>query len=161
MCAAVGVVVVATPELEGTRLSGAARWLAPDKALIQLSLRHKSEDHLWFSFFHEARHLLRPTRHRDFVDAADRDGDNHGQDVEEQEADRFARNLLIPPEDYDAFCQRGNFSAPAVRAFAEGQGIAPGIVVGRLQHDKLITPSQLNSLKRPVQWAKTPRSSKA
>src|SRR6266536_13603 len=160
MCAAVGVVVVATPELEGTRLSGAARWLAPDKALIQLSLRHKSEEQVWFSFFHEARHLLRPTRHRDFVDAADEDDDNHDQDVEEQEADGFARNLLIPLGDYHALCQHGNFSATAVRAFAEEQGIAPGIAVGRLQHDKLVTPPQLNILKRPLQWAKAPRSSK-
>jgi HTH-type transcriptional regulator/antitoxin HigA len=157
MCAAAGVVVVATPELAGTRLSGAARWIAPDKALVQLSLRHKSEDQVWFSFYHEAGHLLRPTRHRDFVDAADQDDDNDSQEVEEQEANRFARHTLIPPDDYDAFCRRGTFSAATVRTFAEEQGIAPGIVIGRLRHDKLISPSQLSSLKKPVQWAQPPR----
>jgi HTH-type transcriptional regulator / antitoxin HigA len=159
MCAAVGVVIVVTPELEGTRLSGAARWLAPDKALIQLSLRHKSEDHLWFSFFHEAGHLLRPTRHRDFVDAADQGDDSDSQEVEEREADRFARDALIPSVDYDTFCQRNDFSASAVREFAEAQGVAPGIVVGRLQREKLIAPSQLNSLKKSIQWAQPPHSS--
>jgi addiction module HigA family antidote len=157
MCAAAGVVVVATPELAGTRLSGAARWIAADKALVQLSLRHKSEDQVWFSFYHEAGHLLRPTRHRDFLDAADQDDDNDSQEIEEQEANRFARHTLIRPDDYDAFCRRGTFSAATVRTFAEEQGIAPGIVVGRLRHDKLISRSQLSSLKKPVLWAQPPR----
>ncbi|MBL8419274.1 MAG: hypothetical protein JNK92_01440, partial [Dechloromonas sp.] len=45
-------------ELPKTEVSGATRWLSPDKALIQLSLRYKSDDQLWFSFFHEVGHLL-------------------------------------------------------------------------------------------------------
>ncbi len=57
-CAAVGVAVVLVPELPGTRVSGATRWLTPGKALIQLSLRYKSDDQLWFTFFHEAAHVL-------------------------------------------------------------------------------------------------------
>ena len=55
--AASGVVIVLTPELRGTHLSGAARWLSTDRALIQLSLRHKSDDQFWFSLFHECRHI--------------------------------------------------------------------------------------------------------
>jgi HTH-type transcriptional regulator / antitoxin HigA len=46
-CAAVGVVVVFVPELPGARVCGATRWLNPNKALIQLSLRYKTNDHLW------------------------------------------------------------------------------------------------------------------
>ena len=46
------------PELPKTGTSGATRWLTPEKALIQLSLRHKSDDQLWFTFFHETGHVL-------------------------------------------------------------------------------------------------------
>src|SRR5439155_4397140 len=39
LCATAGVIVVLTPELSGTHLSGATRWLG-SRALIQLSLRY-------------------------------------------------------------------------------------------------------------------------
>jgi hypothetical protein len=58
LCAAAGVAVVFVPELPKTRTCGATRWLNPNKALIQLSLRYKTNDHLWFAFFHEAGHIL-------------------------------------------------------------------------------------------------------
>ena len=59
ICAACGVAVVFVPELPGSRASGVARWLTPAKALIQLSFRYKTDDHLWFTFFHEIAHVLR------------------------------------------------------------------------------------------------------
>jgi HTH-type transcriptional regulator/antitoxin HigA len=148
LLASAGVALVVTPEVGKTRLSGAARWLAPDRAIIQLSLRHKTNDHFWFSLFHEARHLLGRTR-SDFIDAdVDDDG---GKD--EEEADRFARDTLIPPKDYGAFVSAGSFTEQAVREFARSQGIAPGIVVGRLQREKHLPPSHLNNLKKAVQPA--------
>lgn len=145
LLASAGVVLVLTPEFSGTRLSGAARWLAPDRALIQLSLRHKSNDHFWFSLFHEAGHLLSRKR-VDYVDLADEASD----DEAEVEADRFARDFLIPAEAYEAFCAGGSFTAQDVRDFAKAQGVAPGIVVGRLQRDELLDKSYLNDMKRPV-----------
>ncbi|MFN8491179.1 MAG: hypothetical protein U0350_26520 [Caldilineaceae bacterium] len=36
------------PELAQLRVCGATRWLTPNKALLQLSLRYKTNDHLWF-----------------------------------------------------------------------------------------------------------------
>jgi addiction module HigA family antidote len=151
LCVTAGVVVVLTPELGKTRLSGAARWLASDRALIQLSLRHKSDDHFWFSFFHEASHLLSRKRH-DHVDAAD--ASDEGVGSEEQAVNRVARDLLIPPKDYARFVSAGSFTPEAVRNFAQQQGIAPGIVVGRIQREGLIEQSHLNDLKKPIQWAR-------
>jgi hypothetical protein len=150
LCAAAGVAVILIPELEGTHLSGAARWLSPTKALIQLSLRHNTDDHFWFSFFHEAGHLLATGKRRDFVDGII--GRGQENDDDEEKADRFARDFLIPSADYYAFVNGGTFNTSTVRAFGERLGIAPGIVVGRLQHDDLIGPSQLNGLKRSVRW---------
>src|SRR5699024_5635107 len=58
LCAKAGVAVVFVPGLPTTPISGATRWIAPDKAIIHLSIRYKSNDHLWFTFFHEAGHIL-------------------------------------------------------------------------------------------------------
>lgn len=147
LCASAGVVLLLTPEFSGTRLSGAARWLSRDKAIIQLSLRHKSNDHFWFSFFHEAGHLLGRKRD-DFVDAADLPADT--SDEAEQYADRVARDILMPPKAYAAFVASGTFTPDAVRDFAKRQNIAPGIVVGRLQREGRLDRSHLNDLKKPV-----------
>jgi Zn-dependent peptidase ImmA (M78 family) len=149
MCAEAGVIVVLIPELTGTHLSGAARWIG-SKAVIQLSLRHKSDDQLWFTFFHEAGHLLSGTRRRDFVDAAD-SASSRDRDTDEDAANQFARDALLPPDDYRLFIVAGDFSRAAIRTFAEQQQIAAGIVVGWLQRDKHVPPSQLRDLKKSIQ----------
>lgn len=149
MCASAGVILVLTPELPGTHVSGATRWLAANRPMMQLSLRHKTDDQFWFSFFHEAAHILEGQQ-RDYLDEADTPpaGD------EERLADEFARNTLIPPDDYEDFVARGDVSEGAVRAFAQKQGISAGIVVGRLHRDGKLDRSHLVPLKRPIQWPK-------
>jgi addiction module HigA family antidote len=151
LCASAGVVLVLTPELPGTRLSGVARWLAPDRALIQLSLRHKTDDQFWFTFFHEAGHILEGDG-RDYVDIADEPETKKALD--EQAADTFARNTLIRPEDWAAFVARGDVGEEAVKTFAKAQEIPAGVVVGRLHREDLLDRSHLVSLKKPIQWPK-------
>ncbi len=147
LCRSAGDAVAFAPELPKTRLSGAARWLTKDKALIQLSLRHKTDDHLWFTFFHEAGHILLHGKKDVFID------DETGrQDEKEEEADRFATNALIPLAAWRAFAARPRFSKLSVSRFAEQQGIAAGIVVGRLQHEELLPYTHLNGLKRRFEW---------
>lgn len=140
----------------GTHLSGAARWLNPQKALIQLSLRHKSNDHFWFSFFHEAAHILKHAKKQVYLD----DVKSGNTDLEE-DADAFARNFLIPSKAYREFCQSGRFTTTTVRSFAKRMGIAPGIVVGRLQHDRLIAFSSLNSLKQKFELVESRQETEA
>jgi len=152
LSAAAGVAVVLIQELPGIRISGAARWLSSDKAVIQLSLRYKTNDHLWFSFFHEAAHVLYDKKGEKFLDE---DRKNRKvNDYEENRADRFAGDFLIPPDVYAAFCKKKDFSRASVESISTGIGIAPGIVVGRLQHDKVIPfGTHLNSLKVHYRWA--------
>jgi HTH-type transcriptional regulator / antitoxin HigA len=147
--ASCGVVLVLTPELEGTRASGAARWLSAEQALIQLSLRYKSDDQFWFSLFHEAGHLI-VDRSVEFVDAET--GADADLDEAERRADEWARDALVPPLSYEEFVDKGRFDAAAVREFANAQGISPGIVVGRLQRDKHVPYGRLNALKRKLVW---------
>lgn len=153
LCAAAGVVLVLTPELPGTRLSGAVSWVSGDKVVIQLSLRHKSDDQLWFSFFHEAGHIVRGKR-QTYVDGFDQGKVADGE--EEAAADSFARDVIVPHRDYVDFTSKGDFTESSVRAFAKEQGIAAGLVVGRLQRDRLVDRGHLNGLKRSLHWPKTP-----
>jgi hypothetical protein len=146
-CAEAGVAVVFVRELPRIRASGATRWLKPDRALIQLSLRYKSNDQLWFSFFHEVGHVMLHGKRQIFVD-----GQEGEQDELEHEADKFASDILIPAPAYRDFVQKGIFTASAILAFANEQSIAPGIVVGRLQHEALVPYNRLNSLKERFVW---------
>jgi addiction module HigA family antidote len=135
LCVKAGVALVFLPELPGTRAYGATRWLGPRKALIQLSLRGKTDDLLWFSFFHEAAHILRHGKRQIFIESDKRRAD---PPPEEAKADRFAADFLILPSEYAAFRERRDFGIASVRRFAAALNIAPGIVVGRLQHDRVL-----------------------
>lgn len=149
--AAAGVIVVLLPEVRGTRLSGAARWLSRDRALVQLSLRHKSDDQFWFTLFHECGHLVESAGRRDFVDAPT-DVGSASASGEELIADQFARDTLIPAYDFAELVGNADFGPDAVRAFARAIDIAPGIVVGRLQQDRHVEPNKLNFLKQRYSW---------
>jgi addiction module HigA family antidote len=148
LCAACGVAVVLVPELPKTRISGATQWLSKNKALIQLSLRHKTNDHLWFTFFHEVGHILLHGKKDVFIDMASGD-----EGEKEDEANKFAGDFLIPKNEYREFADRYfEFSESHIRSFAREIDIAPGIVVGRLQHDCLISFSYCNDLKECYEW---------
>ena len=147
LCNQAGVALALVPPLPKTALSGAAWWLSPRKAVIQLSARHKSDDHLWFSFFHEAAHILLHSKKSVFVDEA------NGDDAElEAEANEWASNILVPLRAWEQFIATSPRSERAVRAFADEQGIAPGIVIGMLQHKRLLPWTHLNGLKVRLTW---------
>lgn len=149
LCAAAGVAVVVAPAPKGCTVSGATKWLSPSRALIMLSVRGKSDDKLWFTFFHEAGHLLKHGKSLTFLDILGEDG---LQPKEEEEADAFARDFLIPPSDWHQFVEAGRFSATRVHAFADETGIAPGIIVGRLQYERHIPYTHLHPLKVTYTW---------
>lgn len=139
--AAAGVALVVVPELKGSRICGATRWLTPTRAMIALSLRYKTNDQFWFTFYHEAAHILLHGK-KIFIDQSESDDRK-----EEQEADEFAANLLIPRTEYREFVSGGSFYEKDIRRFAKNTGIHPGVVVGRLQHEGLIDYKFHNALK--------------
>jgi HTH-type transcriptional regulator/antitoxin HigA len=144
-CASVGVAIVFAPTPKGCPVSGATRWLSPDKALLMLSLRHKTNDHLWFAFFHEAAHLLLHGKKMMFLEVKGLDNKH------EQEADQFAKDWLIAPEKAKQlpFIER-NYAS--VNAFADEIGIAPAIVVGRMQNEGYLPWNFLNKFKVRYHW---------
>jgi len=144
--ASAGVVVAWVPEIPRAPVSGATRWLGSDKALIQVSLRYRTDDQLWFSIFHEAAHVVKHPRRVVFIEGGDQESE------EEREADQFAAATLIPPDRMEGFLARRQLSLISLRTFARHLGVAPGIVVGRLQHDGILPYTVGNGLKRRLQW---------
>ena len=144
-CAECGVAVVLVPAPPGCPIHGATRWLAPDRAMLALSVRHKTDDQFWFSFFHEVAHLLKHGKKLLLVEGID------GLDETlEQEADRFAGDLLIPPA--EARKLAGIRSKARLKTAARDLGVAPGILVGRMQREGWLPWSHMNGLKVRYSW---------
>lgn len=145
-CAAAGVAVVFVKAPAGCRASGATRFIGRDRAMIVLSFRHLSDDHFWFSFFHEAGHLILHGPDATFVD-----GDAAEETDKEQEANAFAAGMLIPLHEHNRLLAlRANVNQ--IVRFAVSMGISPGIVVGQMQHYGVLGPNRLNGLKRRYTW---------
>lgn len=147
-----GVLLVLVPAIPRAHVSGVARWLAPNRPLIQLSLYGKTNDKFWFTFFHEAAHILLHASSKEDKKSIFLDDPNaaHTTDPREHEANAWTGNWLIPAQ--QARLLSGLRSKAAVCDFAKRLGVHPGIVVGRLQHDGLIEPSWMNDLKQSFRF---------
>lgn len=146
-CRSAGVAVALVPELPKTHVCGATRWVTQSKALIQMSLRYKTDDHLWFTFFHEAGHILLHGKKDVFVEF------NAKDNPKEKEADRWAADFLVPPTEWRRFIGTGRMKSHDIQSFAAELSIHPSIIVGRLQHEKRIPFAACNNLKRRLRLA--------
>lgn len=135
LLASLGIALVIQPHLPKTYVHGATYWLTPDKAVIVMTIRGKWADVFWFSFFHELAHVLKHGKRETFLE----DGKPTKERADlEAEADAFAGETLIPPAAYSDFIAEGDYSKTAISRFAASIEIDPGIVTGRLQHDRLL-----------------------
>jgi len=151
ICSSFGVAVTFIPYFKNTYVNAATKWITPDKALIQLSLRGKRDDIFWFSFFHELGHLVKHGKKEQFVDFEDKK--NRLLKGKEDEADEFARNTFIPKAEYSEFMEQNDFSIDAVKRFAKKLGISPSIVAGRLSYETGDW-SKWSSLRKKLEFAK-------
>jgi HTH-type transcriptional regulator/antitoxin HigA len=145
LCADSGVALALVREMKKVPWHGATKWLSASKAMILFNLRGKMEDHFWFSFFHEAGHVLYDSKKDLYIN------DGTIDDPREHEANEFAANILIHR---DRNPQIASFRTKEdVIRLANELEISPGIVAGRFQH---LTQkwSYFNGLKRKFQWSK-------
>ena len=131
-----GVALVFLPHIKGSYLHGAT-FLDGKKFVIGLTVRGKDSDRFWFSLFHELAHIINGDTGKPFQMTIE----------DEKRADEFAKDTLIPMESYSKFINKKVFSRDAIIGFADSVGIAPGIVVGRLQKEGLIDYNWHNDLK--------------
>ena len=123
-----GVALVILRAPSGCRASGATCFQNKSRAFMLLSFRHLSDDHFWFSVFHEAAHLLLHEHKAIFLEEP-----NMVTTKEENEANQYAADTLIPPE-FKLEMLRLPVNGRKVMKFAKRIGVSPGVVVGQLQH---------------------------
>jgi HTH-type transcriptional regulator / antitoxin HigA len=150
MCAEAGVAFVLEKPFTGMAVSGVSRWLSPRRALIQQTLRHKANDHFWFTFYHECAHLLLHSRKVVFIDV--KSGKGNAGEKQEAEANEWAADFLVPSRAMKQFLADFEETEEEVVEFAEAVGVSPGIVVGQLQHRGVLPFSRMNRLREHYTW---------
>ena len=143
--AGVKFAIVRAPK--GCTASGAVRVLSNDTPHIQLSFRYLSDDQFWFTLFHEIGHLL---LHYDQMPILE-SGEATNQKIE-QEANEYAASVIVPAMFHEELFALGGSRFPIIN-FAKKVGVAPGLIVGQLQHHGIIRFNQMQHLKRRFQWA--------
>jgi Zn-dependent peptidase ImmA (M78 family)/plasmid maintenance system antidote protein VapI len=145
LCAEAGVALVVVKAPKGCTASGAARMVDPDKAMLLLSFRYRTDDQFWFTVFHEIGHLLLHKAHT-FLDS-----DETPYDDREIEANEFAQDCIIPKNRASEFNRLGNDRDSIIR-FSVSLGIAAGMTVGQMQHRGMLPREKMNRLKRTWTW---------
>jgi HTH-type transcriptional regulator/antitoxin HigA len=128
LCQEAGVALVFVPEITGVHWNGATKWLSPSKAVIIMNNRGRFEDRFWFSFFHEAAHVLHDSKKELFI------GDDSTTDAKEVKADGFAAEVLIPRKwdsKVKAVANKWQIVEIAIQL-----GVSPGIIAGRYEYLK-------------------------
>ncbi len=146
ICLAAGVKVVHTPCLTKAPISGSTRWLN-DTPFIQLTGRYNRNDSFWFTFFHEAGHILLHGKKDIFLENLD----YTDKDLEkENEADRFAVKWTLTEKEEEEIVSLPSLSKEDITGFAKQFNTHPAIIIGRLQHKKLIPYSLGREYFEPV-----------
>lgn len=148
LCRSVGVRVVHTPCLPKAPISGATRWLKPDQPLLQLSGRYKRNDSFWFTFFHEAGHILLHGSKEIFLESVDYAGKD---DAKEKEADAFAIKWVFSEKEEQELLAQAPLDEDDIVAAAHRYGTHPAMIIGRLQYKKMIPFSVGRDFIAPVQ----------
>lgn len=127
-----GIAFVIIPAFEGAPVQGFIKTNQEGKTTIGMTFRQKRADIFWFTLFHEIGHFINRDSKQKFIDF------ESVENTRETKADNFAQKMLLDSSAYSEFVNEHNFSLKRIIAFAESQNVAPSIVIGRLQHDKVI-----------------------
>jgi plasmid maintenance system antidote protein VapI/Zn-dependent peptidase ImmA (M78 family) len=147
ICAEAGVAVVTVKAPKGCRASGATFFANPNKAVLLLSFRYLTDDQFWFSFFHEAGHLV---LHWD-ADLLILETSDGPKSPREEEANQFAMDVLIPRE-LQKRLPAASKTLIGITRLARDAGVSYGIILGQMQFRGLVRPDRFNRLKTRYKW---------
>ena len=144
-----GVAFVLLPSLKNCGVNGVVKWF-DDKVVLAINDRNAFADTFWFSLFHEIGHILQKKKTKIIIN--DKSLSQTSQDLE-NDADKYARDVLISQKDYKELLvlNSNGINYSRICYFAEKIGIHPGIVVGRLQHDNIISYSRFTNKREKYQ----------
>ncbi|WP_431476524.1 ImmA/IrrE family metallo-endopeptidase [Massilia eburnea] len=147
LCAVAGVAVVTVKAPKGCRASGATFFASPSKAVLLLSFRYLTDDQFWFSFFHEAGHLI---LHWD-TDLLILETSDGPKSPREEEANQFAMDQLMSRE-LQKRLPAASKTLIGIMRLARDAGVSYGIVLGQMQFRGLVRPDRFNRLKTRYKW---------
>jgi addiction module HigA family antidote len=152
ICIEAGVKVVHTPCIKNAPINGCTRWLN-DSPLIQLSGRYKRNDGFWFTFFHETGHILLHGKKDIFLENIEY---SEKDKIKEKQADEFAIKWTLSKEEEEEileYIKNNNFivTEKDIIKFAHKFNTHPAIIIGRLQHKKLLPYSIGRKFFKPIE----------
>ena len=138
VCLACGVKVVYTQCIKKAPLSGATRWIV-DNPVIQLTGRYKQNDRFWFTFFHEAGHVLLHGKKDIFLE----DIEYSDADMQkEKEANAFAVEWTFSNEQEEEVLNSTPLTIKSIQKFAVKFNTHPAMIIGRFHKKELLHYAQ-------------------
>lgn len=130
----IGICVVIEPHLKGTMLDGAALKDVDGTPVIGLTIRHDRLDNFWFTLLHEVVHIWKHVGDDDtFMDDLD---SSASTDKREAEANRLAREALIPRVIWKRSEAYLSPSKEAIDDLSRELRVNPAIIAGRIRREK-------------------------
>jgi len=123
-----GVILTILPNISGSKINGATKKVG-NKIMLMVNDRRLNSDTFWFTLLHEAGHIINGDYGISF------ENESGGTELF---ADQYARNQLIPLEDYARFINENKFDLYSIQQFAKSINRDPAIVLGRLENDKRV-----------------------
>lgn len=123
-----GVIFIILPNISGSKINGATKKIGSN-IMLMVNDRRLNADSFWFTLYHEIGHIV----NGDYGISFEREAGE-----QEEAADKFAEDSLIPPERYQQFLAGKKFGLQEIKAFADQIDRDPGIVLGRLQNDGIV-----------------------
>lgn len=141
-----GIKFFVLSHLQKTYIDGASFYDKRNPVIVYTK-RYNRIDNFWYTIAHEIAHILLHLRKESdaFID----DLENLNT-AEEQEADKYALQMIKADEIKEYFKSFEYISEYRVNDCAEEVGVSPALVVGVLQHEGKLSRRNLNRLKEPV-----------
>jgi len=135
-----GIQLIHLPHLPHTHLDGAALQLPDGSPVIAVTLRHDRLDNFWFCLCHELAHValhMKKGQRKAFIDDLNLQPSSSTKlGEQEEDADKWAQNVLIPHDKWIKSNLQRHLSVQAVVGLAQELRIHPAIVAGRVRKER-------------------------
>jgi HTH-type transcriptional regulator/antitoxin HigA len=147
-----GIRFLVIEHLPQTKIDGACFWLDKWSPVVVVSMRYDRIDYFWHTLMHELMHVKKGHGKNVFiVETAIVGADAQADDdkvKDERTVDKLAREYLVDQAQLEDFVLRYApfFSKTGILRFSKLIGVHPGIIVGQLQHDRVIPYEHFRAL---------------
>jgi len=151
LCLEAGVKLFYTPNIPNAPISGSTRWIN-DTPIIQLSARYRQNDRFWFTFFHEAGHIL--LHGKKYISLENIDFSDADQ-TKEEEAHEFAMEWTFTKKQEEDVLNSVPLSEQDIIQYAKKFNTHPALIIGRFHHKKILPYSLGREFIEPIDLSDT------